>query len=106
MDNFLGGIYDLYYGDLHIDLADIDYLKLSHHGSEDATCEEFLSLLKPKNVIISVGNDNYYAHPSSETLLRLETICKNYNLYRTDQHGSICVYRENQTFTVKTTKNN
>ena len=106
LDNFFSGVYDLYYGDLNIDLKDIDYLKLSHHGSEDASCEEFLTLLKPKNVIISVGNDNYYAHPSSETLIRIENICKTYNLYRTDSQGSICIYKGEQDFIVKTAKNN
>ncbi len=106
IENYYSGIYDLYYKDLDINLNDIDYLKLSHHGSEDASCEEFLSLLKPKNVIISVGNDNFYGHPSSQTLLRLQNICASYNLYRTDQQGTICIYKDEQIFVAQTSKNN
>ena len=106
VENYISGIYDLYYDDLQINLTDVDYLKLSHHGSSDASCEEFLSLLKPKNAIISVGNDNFYGHPSSDTLLRLQTICDEYNLYRTDQLGTITIYVENQEFKIQTTKNN
>ncbi len=106
VQNYLSKIYDTYYRDFKVDLIDVDYLKLSHHGSEDASCNDFLSLLKPKNVIISVGNDNYYGHPSSETLLRLQNICIEYNLYRTDRLGSICVYKEGQDFKVQSSKNN
>ena len=106
LENFKSDVYNQYYKDLAIDLVDVDYLKLSHHGSSDASCEEFLSLLSPKNVIISVGNDNYYAHPSSETLIRLENICKEYNLYRTDQKGTICIYNDDGVLKAQTTKNN
>ena len=104
VENYISGVYDLYYNDLSINLTGVDYLKLSHHGSNDASCEEFLSLLRPKNVIISVGNDNFYGHPSSDTLLRIQTICIEYNLYRTDQHGTITIYKENQEFKVQTAK--
>lgn len=106
VENFNSNVYDEYYQNKKIDLESVDYLKLSHHGSKDASCEEFLSLLKPKSVIISVGNDNYFGHPSSETLLRIENICSNYNIYRTDQHGTICVYKDSQTFKTQTSKNN
>ncbi len=106
IENYYSGIYNLYYKDLEINLSDIDYLKLSHHGAEDASCYEFLSLLKPKNIIISVGNDNYYGHPSSETLLRVQNVCIDYNLYRTDQQGTICIYKEGQIMKVQTSKNN
>ncbi len=104
LENVKSGIYNQYYKDLAINLAHVDYLKLSHHGSSDASCEEFLSLLSPKNVIISVGNDNYFAHPSSQTLIRLENICTQYNLYRTDQKGTICIYNDEGVLKAQTTK--
>ncbi len=106
IENFKSDIYELYYGDLQINLNNLDYLKLSHHGSSDASCEEFLRLLNPKNVIISVGNDNYYGHPSSDTLIRLQNICNDTTIYRTDQLGTICVYKVGQDFKVQSSKNN
>ena len=106
LENVKSGIYNHYYNDLSVNLVDVDYLKLSHHGSMDASCDEFLSLLSPKNVIISVGKYNYFGHPSSETLIRLENICNEYNLYRTDQQGTICIYRDKDVFKTHTSKNN
>ena len=106
IENFKSGIYNIYHSNLEIDLSNIDYLKVSHHGADDASCDEFLLLLNPKNAIISVGNDNYYGHPSTDTLIRLQNICINYNLYRTDQLGTISVYKSDQNFLVQTAKNN
>ncbi len=79
-----------YYG-LNVNLDNVDYLKISHHGSSDASCEEFLSVLAPKNAIISVGGNNNYGHPSSQVLKRLQKANENYLLYRTDVNGSISV---------------
>ena len=84
---------------MSINLENVDYLKLSHHGSDDASCEEFLSLLKPKNVIISVGENNY-GHPTSEVLQRLDEIVGEYNLYRTDRDDNIFVKVKNNVLTV------
>ena len=78
-----------------MNLENVDFLKVSHHGAVDASCNEFLSLLNPTNAIISVGNENFYGHPASETLERLNLLCPNHNLYRTDMLGTITVYKEN-----------
>ena len=106
IDNIRANIYNYYYSGLNINLTNVDYLKLSHHGSNDASCKEFLSLLNPKNAIISVGNDNYYGHPSSDTLIRIQENCLDCNIYRTDQHGTICIYKQGQTLQIQTAKNN
>lgn len=50
------------------EVLDVDILKLGHHGSKTSTSLEFLEATSPKYAIISVGADNNYNLPSSETL--------------------------------------
>ncbi len=64
-----------------------DYLKLAHHGSNSSSSEYFLKNLQIKEVIISVGINNYYHHPSKEVLRRLEKY--QINIRRTDIEGTI-----------------
>ena len=98
IDRYKSGMYNHLHKDkVQVNLENIDYLKLGHHGSEDASCEEFLSLLQPKNLIISVGGDNYYGHPSSDVFMRLDELNLEYGLFRTDTNGTICVkYIDNE----------
>lgn len=79
------------YNGLSVDLENIDFLKVSHHGSNDSTSEEFLQVIQPKNAIISVGGDNFYGHPSTQLLERLLEFSPNYKLYRTDVNGTVSV---------------
>lgn len=53
-------------------LLDIDVWKVSHHGSKNSGCEEFLEVIKPQLSLISAGKNNLYGHPSVELLNRLE----------------------------------
>lgn len=62
-------------------------LKVSHHGSKNATSTEFLARLNPEQAIISVGKDNRYGHPTSEILARLNA--KNIAIFRTDVFGDL-----------------
>lgn len=62
-----------------------DVLKISHHGSKNSTSQEFLQEVAPEIAVISVGKNNQYSHPSSETLERL----KNIKILRTDLLGDI-----------------
>ncbi|MBE5737506.1 MAG: MBL fold metallo-hydrolase [Clostridiales bacterium] len=98
VERYKSGLYNHLHKDkVQVNLENIDYLKLGHHGSDDASCNDFLSLLQPKNVIISVGKDNYYGHPSSDMFMRLDELNLDYGLYRTDTNGTICVkYIDNE----------
>lgn len=72
-------------------LEDIDYLKVAHHGSKDSTSHVFLTKIRPKNAVISVGGNNYYGFPSTELLTRLYTVNPELNLFRTDVNGTVSV---------------
>lgn len=61
-------------------------LKVSHHGSKNATSSEFLKAVNPEKAIISVGK-NSYGHPAEELLNRLKSM--NVNIFRTDEIGDI-----------------
>ncbi len=59
-------------------------LKVSHHGSKNATSSEFLKLVNPEKAIISVGK-NSYGHPAKELLNRLKNM--SVEIFRTDETG-------------------
>ena len=70
-----------------IDLPDLEILVAGHHGSKTSTSLELLNETRPEVVIISVGADNRYGHPTWETLERLDMFgC---TVYRTDLKGTI-----------------
>ncbi|MBQ9714578.1 MAG: MBL fold metallo-hydrolase [Clostridia bacterium] len=71
------------------DLREIDLLKVSHHGSKTATCEEFLAHTTPKTAVISCGANNAYGHPASSVTGRLTAA--EADIYRTDIKGHIIV---------------
>lgn len=68
---------------------DCDVLKVGHHGSKYSTSSVFLSSCTPEVSIISVGRNNSYGHPSSDTLNRL--FLAGSTIYRTDQSGQIVI---------------
>ena len=87
-------------------ISDVDFLKVAHHGANDGTSEDFLSVVKPKNAIISVGAENTYSHPSARVIQRLTDTNSDINIYRTDVYGSIRVnVSASGTISMCTTKN-
>jgi len=49
-------------------------LKIAHHGSKTSSMQEFLEAVKPKIVLIGVGENNKFGHPNKEVLERLELL--------------------------------
>lgn len=76
-----------------IDL-DIDLLKVSHHGSQNATSAEFLQKIKPEVAIISAGVDNIYNFPNEELIERLKANGVQ-NIYSTNTLGTIGISLDN-----------
>lgn len=67
-------------------LRSLDILKFPHHGSKTGMAENFLATIKPKEAVISVGQ-NSYGHPTSEALDMLKKF--NVTIRRTDLEGEI-----------------
>ena len=70
------------------DLANVDILKVPHHGSRFQD-SKFLQETSASIALISVGRGNSYGHPSSETLRSLES--DGASTLRTDTSGPISV---------------
>lgn len=74
-------------------LSQVTLLKVGHHGSGNATGEEFLSVLSPRAAVISCGKNNRYGHPAEELLQRLNK--RKTKILRTDQDGAVAVWLQN-----------
>lgn len=77
-----------------------DVLKVSHHGSNTSTSEEFLKAVNPSYAVISCGRDNSYGHPHKEILERLEQYPV--EILRTDEQGSILAVSDGKEITWST----
>jgi len=64
-------------------------LKAGHHGSLTSSSEEFLNSVKPKYIIIQVGEGNRYHHPHPSIINRYRK--HNIKYLRTDEHGDIII---------------
>lgn len=53
-------------------ISHISVLKVSHHGSANASGEALLEQINPRVAVISCGRNNVYGHPHKEVLERLE----------------------------------
>lgn len=73
-------------------------LKAPHHGSGTSSSPAFLEAVNPQLVVISVGQDNPFDHPSPEVLSRLAA----YAVLRTDERGNVEVITDGQRLWVKT----
>ena len=71
----------------HWNWPDVDLLIAGHHGASDATGQVLLDFVRPEIVLVSVGADNPYGHPSEETLRRIRQ--SGAEILRTDQLGTV-----------------
>lgn len=82
------------------DNRQIELLKVSHHGAKEGLDDTLLSLVKPQSAIISVGKDNHYKHPHSDTLRLLDS--QKIEILRTDQKGDIEIVTDGKKIFIKT----
>lgn len=83
-------------------LRNTEILKVAHHGSAQSSSSEFLEITRPNLAIISVGKNNMYKHPASQTLERLASYdCK---ILRTDEHGAVVITLAQDKFFISTNK--
>lgn len=64
-----------------------DILHVSHHGGKGGTPLSLLNYVLPKEAIISVGKNNFYNHPHSETINNLRS--KNIIIFETSHEQTI-----------------
>ena len=84
-----------------VDIQDTEILKVSHHGSADATVQAFVEYLGIETAVISCGKGNAYGHPSLTTLQTL--LSCGAQIYRTDLHGTVLItIQQDGTYAVKT----
>ena len=83
----------------HADLA-CDVLKAGHHGSHNATGEDWLGRLQPRLAVISCGRRNRFGHPAPATLARLDA--HHVQTFRTDRQGAITFVSDGRTVTAQT----
>lgn len=69
--------------------AQVDILKVPHHGSKNGLTFDFLQLADPTLSVISAGKNNAYGHPSKEVIGFFKALHKNY--VRTDEKGDVVI---------------
>jgi len=71
-------------------------LKAPHHGGGTSSSEAFLNAVSPELVVISVGADIRFGHPSPQVLERLDDLVEKEHILRTDEHGTIEVVTDGE----------
>lgn len=66
-----------------------ELLVAGHHGAENSTGWALLARVQPETVLISVGADNSYGHPTKSALRRIAAAGA--NIYRADHCGTITI---------------
>ncbi len=76
-----------------IDLS-AQVFKANHHGSDTSNSTEFLQAVQPEIVVIQVGADNNFGHPSRRVIKRLERIGA--QVFRNDLDGTVRVVSDGE----------
>lgn len=69
-----------------------DVYKAAHHGSSTSNTLELLQAASPQLIVVSCGKDNSYGHPHREALENFAAV--NAQVLRTDESGSIAVWKQ------------
>lgn len=83
------------------DLLRCTVLKVAHHGSKTSSSNEIIQKIKPKYVLIGVGKNNKYKHPSKEIIERFEK--NKIIIHRTDINGEINIKTNGENISIKDT---
>lgn len=73
-------------------LAEVQVLKVAHHGSKYSTGELWLDKMEPRWAVISYGMGNRYGHPHEEVLARLED--RGTVVYETGRSGAVMLHTD------------
>jgi competence protein ComEC len=73
-------------------------LKLPHHGSRNGTDARWLQTVRPELAVASLGKNNEFGHPHSETVSLLRRL--GIPLLRTDQLGTITITSDGRSWQV------
>jgi competence protein ComEC len=82
-----------------LDLAAVDVLKVSHHGSADDGLAGVLARVRPQVAVIPVGRGNRYGHPARSTLRTLREVPV---VLRTDRDGTVRLDLDDGRWAVRT----
>jgi competence protein ComEC len=82
------------------EIAHVDVLKVSHHGSHTSSTAEFLDAASPEFAVISAGYANSYGHPNLDVVERL--MDRHAAVYRTDQDGLITIHTDGKRLAAET----
>jgi competence protein ComEC len=89
-------------GMLSYGLMPADLLKVGHHGSLSSTMPAFLQALRPSMAAISCGPRNFYGHPRTATLNRLQSAGA--LTFRTDSLGETDFYLDGKSVSASTSR--
>ena len=70
-------------------LREVEVYKAAHHGSPNGDSSESMTAFSPETVVITVGADNDYGHPSGTALELYDEAGA--TVYRTDKSGTVIV---------------
>lgn len=68
-------------------IGPVGVLVAGHHGSQTSGDPSFLALARPRWVVVSVGRNNVYGHPSRQAMARYAATGA--GILRTDQQGDV-----------------
>ncbi|MCU0242508.1 MAG: DNA internalization-related competence protein ComEC/Rec2 [Vicinamibacteria bacterium] len=84
-----------------LSLAPHDVVKVPHHGSRTSSSMAFVSALRPRIALVSVGAQNRSGHPRPEVLARYLSVGA--SIYRTDRDGAVTIATDGRRLWIETT---
>lgn len=77
------------YVDTYGNAYNVDVYKVGHHGSSNATTQEYIDAIDPEYAVIQCGAGNTYGHPEKEPIEILTNHQDGVEIYRNDTNGDI-----------------